>query len=186
MDPVVVHVTRTEEGQLVVVIIENSTKEWVIPLTHSVQGTTQAEETPASQSSSGRKRIDPEELNLAIKKYLEKHPEAAIRDVARAVGVSPAKVCEMEAWRRAHALREATKPSPKKTPRQLTDEMLAFRGQKNDPAAKVMQKEVIWRWIVEKVTGEQRAALFLKSPEEQAKLIELAREQYKQEHPDAT
>jgi hypothetical protein len=128
---------------------------------------------------------DDDEANLRIKRYVQDHPQATIRQVAEYVGYSVGKTQTLDAWRLTMARRKADKPLKKKTERPLTDKMLAVRGTDNDPAAKVMLDEVIWQWVVEKAKREERAELFLMSPAQKAKIIDLSREMYEKEHSDA-
>jgi hypothetical protein len=127
---------------------------------------------------------DDYEANIRIKKYLESHPKATIRDVAAEVGLSTGKVAQLDAWKRAMAERKAAKPRPKKAERPLTDKMLAAKGQNDDPAAKVMQDEAIWQWLLETAKPKEKAELHMKNAEERATLIELVREQYQKDHAD--
>jgi hypothetical protein len=129
--------------------------------------------------------LDDYEANIRIKKYLDTHPKATIRDVAGEVGLSTGKVSQLDAWKRAMAERKAAKLPPKKSPRQLTAKMLAAKGRKDDPAAKVMKDEAIWQWVLEKAKPKEKADMFMLSEEKKAKLIEAAREQYESEHADA-
>lgn len=141
--------------------------------------------TPAPTTKEHPKRNDiPDDYtaNILIKKYLESHPKATIREVSKAVGVSIGRIAKLDAWRREMAEREVAKPLPKKSERQLTDKMLAVMGKKDDPAAKVMLDEAIFRWLLENANQEERATLHMKNAEEKAKLIEEAREQYEQAH----
>jgi hypothetical protein len=125
---------------------------------------------------------DDYEANIRIKKFLDTHPRATIREVAEEVKLSIGKVQSLDAWKRAMAERKATKPTTKRTERQLTDKMLKARGEKDDPAAKVMQDEAIWQWLLEKAKPKEKAELHMKTPEKRAELIEMAREQYEAEH----
>jgi hypothetical protein len=124
---------------------------------------------------------DDYEANIRIKKYLDSHPKATIREVAEEVGLSTGKIAQLDAWKREMAGRKAAMPPPKKYERPLTDKMLAARGQKDDPAAKIMQDEAIWQWLLEKAKPKEKADLHMKTDKEKATLIELAREQYEAE-----
>lgn len=125
---------------------------------------------------------DDDEANLLIKKFVQSHPKATIREVAAEVGLSVGKIAQLEAWKRVMAERKAAKPAPKKSERQLSDKQLAAIGQSADPAEKVMQDEAIWQWLIENAGPKEKAELHIKTPTERAKLIDLVREQYEDEH----
>jgi hypothetical protein len=140
---------------------------------------------PATKKHPSRAEIPGDyEANIRIKKYLDTHPKATIRDVAKAVGLSTGKVAGLDAWRREMAERDAAKPPPRKAERRLTDRMLASTGRHDDPAAKVMQDDAIWQWLLDRAKPTERAELHRRKAEERAKLIELAREQYESEQGD--
>jgi hypothetical protein len=80
------------------------------------------------------------------------------------------------------AERKAAKAPPKKSERQLTDKIVAAKGKEDDPAAKVMQAEAIWEWLLENAKHEQKVELHMLRAEQRAELIELSREQYEREH----
>ena len=71
---------------------------------------------------------DEYEANLLVKKFLDGHSKATVKDVSEATGISTGRISGLDAWRREMAQRKATKPPPKKSERQLTGEMLAVRG----------------------------------------------------------
>jgi hypothetical protein len=146
----------------------------------------QAKPAPAPTAKKHPKRDeipDDDEANLLIKKYLKNHPRPTIREVAEEIKLSTGKVSQLDAWKRHMAERKAAKPPPKKSERSLTDKMLAAKGKTDDPAAKIMQDEAIWQWLLEKAKPNEKAELHMKTPEEKAKLIELSREKHKEEHP---
>ena len=126
---------------------------------------------PATASKQGNGKRTPRrqdipddyENNIHIKKYLDSHPRATIREVAKEVGLSTGKVHKFDAWKRAMAERKAAKPPPKKSAIQLTDKILVARGKMNDPAAKFMQDEAIWQWLLEAAKGKERAVLHMKN-----------------------
>lgn len=128
---------------------------------------------------------DDDELNLLIKRHLKQNPGASIRDVSAAIDISVGKINKLEAWRLEMARRKSEKMPASKEHRQMTDKILASVGKEDDPAKKVMEDEAIWQWVLEQAPPKQRADLHMKSETERAEVIELSREAYKLQHPDA-
>jgi hypothetical protein len=129
---------------------------------------------------------DKYEINIRLKQYLDKNPRATIREIAEVVDLSTGKVSQMDAWRREMARRKAAKEPAQRDARPLTDSMLAAMGREDDPATKmVMKDEAIWQWVLETAKPNERAGLHMKTAEERAKLVELVREQYDEEHTDS-
>lgn len=127
---------------------------------------------------------DADEANLLVLQHLKQHPKATIKDVSQATGISVGRIHGLEAWQRAMAQRKAAKPTTKKSERPLTQKMLASKGQKDDPAEQVMRDEAVWQWLLEKAKPKEKAELHMKAAAERAKLIELARQQYEDDHAD--
>lgn len=131
---------------------------------------------------------DDYEANILVKKYLDAHPRATIREVAKAVKLSIGKVSQLDAWRQRMAERKAVKPPPRRKERPLTDKMLAARGQKDDPAARATEeeeKQAIWRSLIERAGPEERVKLYEMDPDQREALIEAVREQYEEYHREA-
>jgi hypothetical protein len=125
---------------------------------------------------------DADEANLLVLQHLKQHPQATIKAVSQATGISVGRINGLEAWKRAMAQRKAAKPAAKKSERPLTQKMLESRGQKDDPAEQVMRDEAIWQWLLEQAKPKEKAELHMKTHEQRAKLIELARQQYDDDH----
>jgi hypothetical protein len=142
---------------------------------------------PTKAKPAGRRRRtrcslpDDDELNLQIKRHLREFPSATIRQLAKALDVSSGKISSMAAWHDEMTRRKAAKPPPRSRERPLTEEMLASIGVGDDPSVKVERPEVIWRWLLENAKPEERAAMHRFTPEEREKLLEAAREQFKDE-----
>ncbi|QJW92559.1 hypothetical protein [Frigoriglobus tundricola] len=147
-----------------------------------------ADPAPAPTTKKHPKRDevpDDYEANIRIKKYLDIHPKATIRDVAEEVGLSIGKIAQLDAWRRVMAERKAAKPAPNRSERPLTDKMLAATGKEDDPSEKVIEDEAIFRWLLEKAQPKERAELHMKTPSERATLIDMVREQYQEERAES-
>ena len=152
----------------------------------------ETEQVAAPTAKNRRKRSeipDDYEVNIRIKKCLDSHPGATIREVAKEIDVCTGRVSRLDAWREEKVRRNAAKPPPKGSERRLTDRMLASIGQRDDPADKLILAEqlrdaAIWRWVLETAEPNERAEHHKKNAEERATLIELAREMYDKKHPE--
>ena len=148
----------------------------------------QAATLAAKRRATAKKRSeipDDDELNLHIMRVLKAKPNAAIRVVAKEVGVSIGKVSGMAAWQDEMAKREAEKAFKQPAERQLTDEMLAVIGEDDSPEGKAIENEQVWKWLLKttKAKGKQEEyenLLRLKGTAK-ANMIEIARSQYRQE-----
>src|SRR5262249_26767181 len=124
---------------------------------------------------------DEYEINIRIKKYLDQHPGAPIRDVAEAVDLSTGKVCGMDAWRREMARRNAAKKPAKKDALPLTREMLACIGKEDcmdDVDARIDAEERVWQRLVEEADEQRLDELFTLSKEQKKAVIEAAARKY--------
>jgi hypothetical protein len=125
------------------------------------------------------------EADLLVKRFLDGNPNATVKQVSEATGISTGRIAGLESWKRLMAQRKADRPTPKKSERPLTNKMLATRGKTDDPAEKIMKDEAVWQWLLENAEPKQKAELYLKTPELRQQLIELAREQYADDMTDA-
>lgn len=127
---------------------------------------------------------DDDEINLLIKRALKANPKASIRVVAKEVGVSTGKISGMEAWQEEMAKRATDKAFSMKPERQLTDEMLAVVGTDDSPVSQAAENEAVWNWLLrttkDKGKREEYQRLMRLDRDEQAKMIELVRPQYKE------
>jgi hypothetical protein len=65
---------------------------------------------------------------------------------------------------------------------QLTDKMLAVRGQTQDPSAKIEMEETVWRKLLETArTPAERGRLNAMTPEQRGGLIRLHTEQLQEQ-----
>jgi hypothetical protein len=126
---------------------------------------------------------DEYEANLLVKKFLDDHPKATVKEVSEATGISTGRISGLDAWRREMAQRNAAKPLPKKSERQLSEKMLMAKGTEDDPAGKLMEDEAIWQWLLEISPQDKRADLFQLDKQQKANLIELSREKFRKAHP---
>jgi hypothetical protein len=131
----------------------------------------QAEEGAAQPT----KPIPGDEANIIVRNYLDKHKDATAREVSVQCGIALGRVSAMPAWQ-AHQARKGQSPQAGKqrTPRQLTEKMLAAIGQKDDPsAAQVSREEAAWRYLVESAnTPEERARLNSMTKREKSEAIQ--------------
>jgi hypothetical protein len=125
------------------------------------------------------------EANLMVKKFIDSHPKATIREISSATGISTGRIAKLDTWRLVMAQRKAERPSPKKLERPLMQKMQASLGKYNDPAARLMEEEAIFQWLLERAKPDERVRLHMTKGEEREKLIELTREQYNKEISDA-
>lgn len=126
-------------------------------------------------------RPDDYETNIRINQYLDQHPGAPIRDVAKAVDLSTGKVSKLDAWQREMDRRKVAKKPAKKDNRHLTRRMLACIGKKDnmdDVDARIDADDAAWRRIMEQADEKERAKLNAMTIEERRRLIEAAREHY--------
>ncbi len=139
----------------------------------------------AKRETSTRKMpIPDDEANVLIRKFLDEHPPATARDVAKGVGIALGRVSEMPAWRAEHAKRKASrKPRPKRT-RSLTKKMLKAIGREDDPATNLEAEDVAWQELLEKAKPQERANLHAMSKDEKARLIQTYLESRSQEEDD--
>jgi hypothetical protein len=124
---------------------------------------------------------DDYEVNILVKRHLDQHPRDGIRQVAEAVGLSVGKVQQTDAWRREMGRRKAEKEPAKKTPRPLTQKMLAGIGQEDNIAdidARLDAEEAVWQRLLEQASPSERARLHAMNRQERRELIELARDQF--------
>ena len=144
----------------------------------------QPEDASPDPTSKRRKRVkapDDYEVNILIKRYLDQHPKATIRDVAGEMDLSTGKVSEMDAWRREMARRKAAKRPAKKDSRPLTGEMLACirkEDSMDDVDARIDAEEAVWRRLIEQADEQKRAELFAMTKQQKKALIETAVKQY--------
>jgi hypothetical protein len=122
------------------------------------------------------------EANSRLKQYLERTRWPNIRDAAKEVGLSTGKVSGLAEWREHIARQKAAKPQPKIKTIQMRRQILLGRGQQDKAIRKVMKADAIWNWLVNKAQPDQRAELYMATPNEKDKLIELAEEQFDEEH----
>lgn len=118
------------------------------------------------------------EANLIVKRFLDDHPKATIRETSKETGISVGRIAKLDVWRLFMANRKARRSPFKKRERPLTEKLLATRGMDDDPAAVLMADEAIFQWLVEKAEPNERARLHSLSDADRAELIDLAREQY--------
>jgi hypothetical protein len=107
-----------------------------------------------------RKRFD-SLSNAEISQFLDKHPGAPISDVAKASGWSQGTVQQSEAWKNEMLRRDATKSPLKKTPIQLTDEIAANLGKRDnmDDVDAQLDYELDFRMLMERSLPEERGRL---------------------------
>jgi len=136
------------------------------------------------QSDQKRKPLPEDEANLLVRKYLEEHPQATIREVARDVDIATGRVSKLPAWRAEFGRRKANKEVAKKSTRPLTNKMLQSIGKGDDPAARLEAEETVWQRLLEEAAPNERANLHAMPREQRAKLVEAVREQYADRLPD--
>jgi hypothetical protein len=132
--------------------------------------------TPAKRC----KRIDKDELNIRIKRYLGLHPGAAIRKVADELGVWPGTVHATDAWRQEMGRRKAAKRPPKKDARSLTRKMLESIGTDDNMDAvdaRIEAEDVLWRQTLEESDEAGRAKLFAMTKPQKDEFIKLLAQQ---------
>jgi hypothetical protein len=153
---------------------------WTPPAADSARDAVVSASTTAKRRRRGE-MPDDYEVNLFIKRFLDQHPQATIREVAKAVDLSVGKVQQTDAWRREMGRRKAEKEPAKKTPRPLTQKMLAAIGQEDNIAdidARLDAVEAVWQRLLEQASPSERAKLHAMNHQERRKLIELARDQF--------
>ena len=146
----------------------------------------QPEEAKVSPATPGKQRRcsevpDEYEVNIGIKKYLDQHPRANIRAVAKALNVSTGKVSGMDAWQREMDRRKPAKKPPMKEPRPLTRKMLeCIENEDNlaDVDARIDAKDAVWQRVIEEANETERAKLHAMNAEQKRRLIEAASEHY--------
>lgn len=140
-----------------------------------------AASSPTQKGSNRRQRGERPnnyDANILINKYLVQNPKATIVEVATVVNLSTGKVSGMDAWRKEMARRKAAIEPLKKTHRPLTRKMLETRGQTDDPGARILVEEAVWRRLLEDSDEAGRANLHGMSEDARQRLIEHAMEHY--------
>lgn len=123
--------------------------------------------------------IPNDEANIKVRKYLEQHPTATTREIAKAVGIAHGRVTLMPAWKAEKVRRETNKVHTPKPARRLTKRMLNAVETGKDPAAIAEAREAAWEQILEKAGPQEMAKLKAMTPKEKAKLVQTALEQFK-------
>jgi hypothetical protein len=136
------------------------------------------EEVSAGQPGP-KKSIPGAEANILVRAHLNKNPNATVKEVHEATGVSMGGIAQSAAWKANQARKKGGELTPGRKGKtiQLTDKMLQARGQDADPAARITAEEVAWQNLLEKATPEERARLHAMKPAERAKLIHTYLEQ---------
>jgi hypothetical protein len=136
--------------------------------------------------SSRKKPIPRDEANILIRDYLKQHPNATVKGINKATGVSTGAISQSPAWQALQATKKSGEPTPSpggKTIR-LTNKMLEAVGKKADPSARITAEEAAWQYLLEKATPEERARLHAMKPGERAENIRLVIEQLTDESLD--
>jgi hypothetical protein len=103
-----------------------------------------------------------QEAEAAVRAYLQQHPDASIRQVQKATGVSIGRISKLPVWQ-AHLAKKAATPAP--TPshlpkeRRLTERMLASTGREYDPSERMELEEAAWVKLQHEADEEERARL---------------------------
>ena len=126
---------------------------------------------------------DKYEADLRVKKFIDSNPNATVKEVVAATGISAGRIPGLGSGRRLMAQRKADRQPSKKLERQLTDKMLAVRGTDDDPVEKVIEDEAIWSWLLEITPVKKKADLWLLDEVGSANLIEGSRKKYRDAHP---
>lgn len=148
----------------------------------------QAEASGPAQKDDNKptKPIPRDEANILVRKYLEGHSGATVKEVAKAVGISTGSVSESAAWQAEMGRRKAANYQPPQKPtRPLTKKMLEAIGRDDDPDAKLEVEEAVFRKLVEKASPDERARLMALKGEAKQKLIEAASSQFADDLADA-
>jgi hypothetical protein len=136
---------------------------------------------PAEGGASGKSPIGRDEANLLVRQHLKAHPNASVRAIHRATGVSVGAVAQSAAWQ-AHQAAKKIGPgtsggrSPRE--RQLTRKILAVAGKEEDPSRLPQAEEAAWQYLLETATPDERARLHALTPAERAERIRLVIEQF--------
>jgi hypothetical protein len=128
----------------------------------------------------GKRRIPKGQANILVDEHLRKHPEATLREIQQATGVSSGGISESAAWR-AEKDRRRRNPGagssrdPKARP--LTRKMLAVLGETDDPSDRIDAEDIALRKLLENSTSEERARLLAMTREKQREYVQLYMEQ---------
>ncbi len=136
-------------------------------------------DSPARNRAVGKRNpISDEEANTRVRRYLNKHAGATIREVSEAVDVATGRISRLAEWQTEKARRRAAKTGRAKSHRPLTEKMLMCIGTNDDPAARLEAEEAVWQLLIEEATLEERAGLHALPEDKKNELIRLRADQY--------
>jgi hypothetical protein len=133
-----------------------------------------------------KKGIPKEEAEILVRDHLKAHPSATVKEIHEATGVSTGSIANTSAWKGHQAKKELADTSPGRAPRTrpLTNNMLAARGQEDDPSSRMEAEEIVWRYLIENATPEERERLNALKPAERAEYIRTVRQQLEDQQED--
>jgi hypothetical protein len=150
-------------------------------LKFKLQGVQPQSSGAEAQAKKKRQPIPLDEADILVRDYLQQHPNASTKEVAKGVGIAAGSLPKLASWQAEQTRRRAARRAKPKAERRLSKNMEHVIGKESDPAAMLEVEDAARQMILEETDDKGRADFHSMGKAKQAELIKLRVEQLREE-----